>query len=64
MVTTGPKLLLLAMSGFVALMPLGSALMSVACVTTMAHVNHVFNHVLNCVLKYKDCRPGGGGARL
>lgn len=38
------KLLLLAMSGSVVLLKLGFVLMSVVCITTGSHVNHVLNH--------------------
>lgn len=53
MVTTGPKLLLLAIPGSVVLLLLGSVFMSVAHVITGAHASHVLNHLLNHVLKYK-----------
>lgn len=43
------KLLLLVMSECVVLLQLGSVLMSIAHVSTEAHVNHMLNHVL----KYK-----------
>lgn len=51
--TTGPKLLLLAISGSVGLLLLGSVFMSDAHVTTGAHASHVLNHPLNHVLKFK-----------
>lgn len=41
MVTSGPKLLLLVMSGSTDLSQLGSVFMSVAYVATEAHKNHV-----------------------
>lgn len=50
MVTSGPKLLRMAMSGSMVLPHLGSVLMSLAHVTTGAQANHVLDHVL----KYKD----------
>lgn len=40
------KLLLAVLSGSLVLLRLRSALMSIACVTTGIHVNHVLNHVL------------------
>lgn len=40
-VTSGPKLLLLAMSGCVVLLKLRSVLMFIAHITTIAHVNRV-----------------------
>lgn len=46
MVTPGPKLLLLAMSGSVVLPLLGSVLMFIVQVNTGAHVNLVLNHDL------------------
>lgn len=51
--TTGPKLLLLAIPGSVVLLLLGSVFMSAAHVTTGAHASHVLNHLLNHVLRYK-----------
>lgn len=47
--TSGSKLLLLAHTWVCGLGAPGSVLMSIAYVTTRAHENHVFNHVL----KYK-----------
>lgn len=41
MVITWPKMLLMAMSGFMVQMQLGSVLMFIVCVTTVANVNHV-----------------------
>lgn len=46
METSDPKLLLLAMSGSMVLMQLGSVLLSVVYVTKRGHGNHVMNHVL------------------
>lgn len=51
MVTFRPKFLLLTLSWSMVLLHLGSLLMSVACVITGTHVNHVLNHVSNHVLK-------------
>lgn len=42
-VTSGPKLLLRALSGSMVLLQLGSMLMSMTHITTEAHVNHVLN---------------------
>lgn len=44
-VTSGPKLLLLAMPRSMVLLHLGSVLMFNAQVTTGAHVNHMLKHI-------------------
>lgn len=41
MVTSGPKLLLMVMSGSMVLLHMGSVMMSIAHVTTEAHLNYV-----------------------
>lgn len=45
MVTSGPKLLLMAMSGSLVLLLLGSLLTSIVCVTTGGHMNDVLTYV-------------------
>lgn len=46
MMTSGPKMLFLAMSGSIVLPNLRSVLMPVVYVITGAHENHVLNHVM------------------
>lgn len=51
--TCRPEMLRRAMPRSVVLLHLGSVLMSIACVTTGIHGNHMLNHVLNHVSKYE-----------
>ena len=46
MMTWGPKILLLAMSGSIVLQNLRSVLMPIMYVITGAHENHMLNHVM------------------
>lgn len=64
MVTSEPKLLLLAMSGSLVLMQLGSVLLSVVHVTKRGHENHVMNHVLKYQCRAEWAAPITGLRRV